>query len=64
MATEVLDSPKTGAKGVNMFSAAADRVKEEQLLPDARKFRGGPLNVVHAYWLAGMSCDGCSVSAV
>jgi len=64
MATEVLESAKTGAKGVNMFSAAADRVKEEQLMPDERKFRGGPLNVVHAYWLAGMSCDGCSVSAV
>src|ERR671933_2668918 len=23
---------------------------------------GGPLDVVHVFWLAGMSCDGCSVS--
>src|SRR5918911_2346791 len=22
----------------------------------------GPVKVVHAYWLAGMSCDGCSVA--
>ena len=22
----------------------------------------GPLDVVHAFWLAGMSCDGCSIS--
>lgn len=24
----------------------------------------GPIKVVHAFWLAGMSCDGCSVAAV
>ncbi len=23
----------------------------------------GPLNVVHVFWLAGMSCDGCSIAA-
>src|ERR687894_1811644 len=22
----------------------------------------GPLEIVHVYWLAGMSCDGCSVA--
>ena len=24
----------------------------------------GPITVVHAFWLAGMSCDGCSIAAV
>ena len=24
----------------------------------------GPITEVHAFWLAGMSCDGCSVAAV
>ncbi len=24
----------------------------------------GPIQVVHAFWLAGMSCDGCSIAAV
>ena len=24
----------------------------------------GPIEVVHAFWLAGMSCDGCSIAAV
>ena len=24
----------------------------------------GPISEVHAFWLAGMSCDGCSISAV
>src|SRR5215212_3075422 len=23
---------------------------------------GGPLDTVHVFWLAGMSCDGCSVA--
>ncbi len=64
MATEVLESPKTGAKGADLFSPAAERVKQEQLMPDERKLKLGPLTVVHAYWLAGMSCDGCSVSVV
>lgn len=26
--------------------------------------QGGPIEVVHAFWLAGMSCDGCSIAAV
>ncbi|RUM84584.1 MAG: hydrogenase expression protein HypE, partial [Candidatus Thioglobus sp.] len=24
----------------------------------------GPIKEVHAFWLAGMSCDGCSIAAV
>src|SRR5262249_56053892 len=24
----------------------------------------GPITDVHAFWLAGMSCDGCSIAAV
>ena len=24
----------------------------------------GPIAEVHAFWLAGMSCDGCSIAAV
>ncbi|MBA4170344.1 MAG: hydrogenase expression protein HypE, partial [Chloroflexi bacterium] len=27
-----------------------------------RRAPGGPVKVVHAFWLAGMSCDGCSIS--
>ncbi|MEA2198167.1 MAG: hydrogenase small subunit, partial [Solirubrobacteraceae bacterium] len=23
----------------------------------------GPLNIVHVFWIAGMSCDGCSIAA-
>lgn len=35
----------------------AVKAKPTRLLP-------GSIEVVHAFWLAGMSCDGCSVSAV
>lgn len=30
----------------------------------ATKKQIGPMKVVHAFWLAGMSCDGCSIAAV
>ncbi len=40
----------------------------EDILPqpkkDPFKMPSGPLKVVHAFWLAGMSCDGCSISTV
>jgi hydrogenase small subunit len=32
--------------------------------PEAEKHSLGPLKVVHAFWLAGMSCDGCSIAVV
>ena len=37
---------------------------ERILEPEARRRRApeGPVKVVHAFWLAGMSCDGCSIS--
>src|ERR687885_2984602 len=37
---------------------------ERVLAPEARRKRApeGPVKVVHAFWLAGMSCDGCSIS--
>jgi hydrogenase small subunit len=38
---------------------------EQTLAPTATKHSGtalGPLRKVHAFWFAGMSCDGCSVT--
>nr|MDQ3302339.1 hypothetical protein [Actinomycetota bacterium] len=29
---------------------------------ERRRAPEGPVKVVHAFWMAGMSCDGCSVS--
>jgi hydrogenase small subunit len=36
------------------------RVPESATQPKTEKHPLGPLKVVHAFWLAGMSCDGCS----
>ena len=40
--------------------APTEPVIESQ--PVRRKAPEGPIKVVHAFWLAGMSCDGCSIS--
>ncbi|MBA3790786.1 MAG: hypothetical protein H0X23_06025, partial [Rubrobacter sp.] len=37
-----------------------DRVQEPEV--QRRKVPEGPVKVVHAFWMAGMSCDGCSVA--
>ena len=45
-----------------------DRVKAE--VPDKQGYLprflldDAPVSEVHAFWLAGLSCDGCSIAAV
>jgi hydrogenase small subunit len=47
-------------------AVTAERVVEQP--PETRPGRAaerlplGPLKVIHVYWLAGMSCDGCTIS--
>ncbi len=31
--------------------------------PSAKRLREGPLKTIHVFWMAGMSCDGCTISA-
>lgn len=49
---------------VDWLGPAALRAREIQPQPDASQLPLGPLKVVHAFWLAGMSCDGCSIAVV
>ncbi len=35
-----------------------------QELQDPHEAPQGPIKVVHAFWLAGMSCDGCSIAVL
>src|ERR1700731_1923035 len=44
-------------------SADANTEAEPRYLPRFTLDRG-PITEVHAFWLAGMSCDGCSIAAV
>jgi len=41
--------------------APPDRVQAPE--EERRRAPEGPVKVVHAFWMAGMSCDGCSISA-
>jgi hydrogenase small subunit len=52
-----IHAPTGGLTGVE---APPDRVQEPEVQP--RKVPEGPVKVVHAFWMAGMSCDGCSVA--
>ena len=47
---------------VDLLTSAAER--EMARVPGEERTGAllGPVKVVHAYWLAGMSCDGCSVA--
>ena len=67
MSTITLDAPppvETQVGKVDHFSSMAERERQLALQPDERKLPLGPIKVVHAFWLAGMSCDGCSIAAV
>ena len=53
--------------GLGDFGSPARVSTEEFLAPHAQGgelSRLGPLEKVHVFWLAGMSCDGCTVSVV
>ena len=58
---EVLDAPVEelipGAE-----EEVGDRLPEPRATP--AKPLPGAVKVVHAFWMAGMSCDGCSIAAV
>jgi len=48
------------------FGMPSGAMTEDMLAPAAEAglaTRFGPLEKVHAFWFAGMSCDGCSVAA-
>src|SRR5437867_8801649 len=65
MSAAVLEPPETKAPvRVDHFGSAAERERKREPQPEKSTLPLGPLKVVHAFWLAGMSCDGCSIAAV
>jgi hydrogenase small subunit len=53
------------AEELGDFGMPARAYMEDVLAPDAMagpKSRLGPLEKIHVFWFAGMSCDGCTVS--
>src|SRR5262245_66057220 len=64
MPVETTEAPSPPSPATDWFASAAERERHAQPRPEEFKLPLGPLKVVHAYWLAGMSCDGCSIAAV
>ena len=58
-----VSAPSAPLPGIDWFKSATER---ERYRPEEAKsaLPLGPLKVVHAFWLAGMSCDGCSIAVV
>lgn len=54
-ATDVLPTTHGPADGLRDATDAEAQTKRKDL-------QLGPLKTVHAFWLAGMSCDGCTIS--
>jgi hydrogenase small subunit len=53
------------AEDVGAFGLPSGKVLEDMLSPEAdakHSTRFGPLQKIHVFWFAGMSCDGCSVA--
>ena len=53
------------AEHVGAFGLPSGEVLEDMLSPEAdakHPTRFGPLQKIHVFWFAGMSCDGCSVA--
>ncbi len=60
MATELLDvAPE---QRLESTAEAFERAPRPQA--ETTKLPRGPLRIVHVFWLAGMSCDGCSIAVV
>lgn len=66
-----IDQPVAGEKSReapdqvgNVAGATTDELAERLIQTSGRKVTKGPLDKVVVFWLSGMSCDGCSISAL
>ncbi len=46
----------------DLLTSSAERENQKDPADERKGALLGPIRLVHAYWLAGMSCDGCSVA--
>lgn len=56
----MLDDPKVLDADTTSEDVADEIQTETQ--PEPKKLSFGPLSKVHVFWLAGMSCDGCTIA--
>jgi len=60
----LLEAPLTELLPEHLLTSSAEAFLKNPPKMDESRFETGPITVVHAFWLAGMSCDGCSIAAV
>ena len=48
----------------NVAGATMDELADRLIETGGRAFMPGPLKKIVVFWLSGMSCDGCSISAL
>jgi hydrogenase small subunit len=58
MATELVDV----APEQRLESTAEQFERTPRPAPETARLPRGPIKIVHVFWLAGMSCDGCTIS--
>ena len=49
------------SKGITA-DQAIELIQGKQTMTESKKLSLGPLTKIHAFWLAGMSCDGCTIA--
>ncbi|HUF38235.1 MAG TPA: hypothetical protein VMN57_06920 [Anaerolineales bacterium] len=47
----------------HLLTSTAEAVRNTEPQLQENKFNTGPVKIIHAFWLAGMSCDGCTIAA-
>ncbi len=47
----------------SLNSTAAEMRRQRAESPRAEELHEGPIKTLHVFWLAGMSCDGCTIAA-
>lgn len=63
--TEMRERPTEWALAPeHMLKSSAEEYLRRRPEVREEKFRMGPVEMVHVFWLAGMSCDGCSIAVV
>jgi len=59
MSSTTVAAPPAGS----LSSTAQEFQTRRETSPRGEQLKEGPLRTVHAFWLAGMSCDGCTIAA-
>src|SRR5215213_5955117 len=61
-APETQETIEARVPAPDLLTSSAERELHKDPVTERKGALLGPIQVVHAFWLAGMSCDGCTVA--